>query len=161
MYSQLLAGPVTETQTTQSYKPGELVVTNDKTYGTRVWRYIKNTEAATAFAVGTVVQRAATTLDNMGGIVCVTAKVSRYMLLGVAQNAIAAGSFGFILKEGIGYVLGGGSVTAASTVCSSATSGRAVNATLTNADEVAAAFGVALEDDGAAGTTFRGHVNIP
>jgi hypothetical protein len=161
MYSQLLSGPVTETQTTQSYKPGELVVTNDKTYGTRVWRYIKNTEASTAFAVGTIVQRAASTIDDMSGIVCVTAKKSRFSLLGVAQNAIAAGSFGFILKEGIGYVVADGSVTAGSTVCSTATSGRATNATLTNADEVAAAFGVALEDDGVAGTTFRGHVSFP
>jgi hypothetical protein len=156
----MLSGPVTETQTSQSYKPGELVVTNDKTFGTRVWRYIKNADV-TAFALGTIVQRAATTVDNMGGIVCVTAKKSRYSLLGVAQNAVAVGSFGFILKEGIGYVLADGNVTAGSTVCSTATSGRATNATLTNADEVAAAFGIALEDDGIAGSTFRGHVHIP
>ena len=146
MYSQMFAGPVTETQATQSYKPGELVVTNDKTYGTRTWRYIKNTDTI-AISAGTIVQRKAATSDNMSGIVCVTAKKQRGMLLGVAQNSIAAGYFGFILKDGQGTVLApaAATITAGSAVISNGEAdGGGKNGTLTNADEVAAYIGDCL-----------------
>jgi hypothetical protein len=162
MISQFFSGPVgAESSATRDYQPGEVVVTNDSTYGTRVWRYIKNTEAATALAVGTIVERKASTVDNMQGIVCVTNKKVKEMLLGVAQVAVAAGRFAFVLKEGIGYVLGDGSVTAGSNIRSNGTSGRAMIATMTNLDEVISQFGVALEDDAAAGSTFRANICIP
>jgi len=161
MIRQFLSGPVTEVQTTKSYDPGQLVTTEDATYGTRTWRYIKNAEASTALAVGTIVQRKAATADDMSGIVCVTANKGRFALLGVSQSVIAAGSFGFILKEGIGSILADGSIGAGDTIMSEGTTGRAKTATLTTAAHVAAAIGFACADDGAADTTVLAHVNFP
>lgn len=103
MRAQFFAGQVTEVQTAQSYAPGELVYTKDKTYGTRTWRYIKNGDII-SIGIGTIVQRKAATNDNMTGIVCVTIAKRRGMLLGASQSVIPAGSFGFILKEGLGLI---------------------------------------------------------
>lgn len=161
MLPEFTADAVTSTSTTALYKLGYKVVTKDATYGTRFWRYVFNSEAATAFATGTVVQRKATTVSAGTGIVCVTAKAPRYKILGVSQNAIAAQSYGFILAEGVGTVLCDGSVTADSTLITDATSGRTKNATLTNADEVAGAIAIALADDGAAGSTTTAYISVP
>ena len=161
MMPEFTSDAVTATSTTALYKLGYKVVTKDNTYGTRFWRYVLNSEAATAFAGGTVVQRKATTVSSGTGIVCVTAKAPRYKILGVAQNAIAALSYGFILVEGVGTVLCDGSVTADSTLITDATSGRTKNATLTNADEVAGAIAIALADDVAAGSTTTAYISVP
>jgi hypothetical protein len=161
MLPEFTADAVTATSTTALYKLGYKVVTKDAVYGTKFWRYVLNGEASTAFAAGTVVQRKATTVSSGTGIVCVTAKTPRYKVLGVSQNAIAAGSYGFILCEGVGTVLCDGSVTADSTLITDATSGRTKNATLTNADEVAGAIAIALADDGAAGSTTTAYVSVP
>lgn len=161
MLPEFTADAVTATSTTALYKLGYKVVTKDATYGTRFWRYVQNVEAATAFALGTVVERKDTTVSAGAGIVCVTAKTPRMKVLGVAQNAIAAQSYGFILCEGVGSVLCDGSVTANSSVESNGTAGRVKNATLTNADEVAAVIGIALADDGAAGSTTTAYLNVP
>ena len=81
--------------------------------GEKVWVYVFNDEASTAFAEGHVI-----TMD----VSETTGAHSRYhgvlapaceegtpaiLVLGVAQHAIAAQSYGFILKEGIGEVLAG------------------------------------------------------
>ena len=161
MYNQFFSGPVSETQTTQSYKPGEIVTTTDTTYGTRVWRYIKNTEAATAYAVGNLVRRKAATVDNMSSVGAATNKLARFLALGVAQNVIAFGSYGFVLKEGIGYGLGDGSVAAGDSVMGDGTFGRMATATLTDAASVAAVVGVALEDDSGSPVLFRAHFALP
>lgn len=152
MYSQMLAGPVTETQTTQSYKPGELVITNDKTYGTRVWRYIKNTDSI-SMPIGTLVERKAATSDNMSGIVCVTAAKRRGFLLGVTQSVIAAASFGFVLKEGQGTVLApaAGTITAGDIVCSQGTAGTARTAVAATLGDVIGVFADCLVTTAPAG----------
>jgi hypothetical protein len=161
MLPEFTADSVTATSTTALYKLGYKVVTKDPTYGTRFWRYVFNSEAATAFAAGTVVQRKATTVSSGTGIVCVTAKSPRYKILGVAQNAVAAQSYGFVLCEGVGSILCDGSVTADSSLITDATSGRAKNATLTNADEVAGVIAIAFADDGVAGTTTTAYIAVP
>lgn len=143
MYSQMFSGPVTETQTTQSYKPGELVVTNDKTYGTRIWRYIKNTDTV-ATVVGSLIQRKALGTDNMSGILCVTAKANRFVLLGVAQSAIPASSFGFILKSGIGSVFAKGTLTAADYVMATTTAGQGATANVTVIADTLGVYATAL-----------------
>lgn len=160
MFGQILSDEVTAPNTAQMYKPGELVVTNDRIYGTRIWRYAKNASGA-AWALGTIVERSAATVDDMSGTVCVTAKRQLRQLLGVAQGAVAAGSFCFILKSGIGYVLGDGSVTADKPIMSEGTTGRGKIATVTNLDEAIAVFAWSQEADGAADTTFRAHIDIP
>lgn len=95
---------VTTVDTSAAYKLGELRQEYDATYGWRTWRYVFNDEAATAFAAGNLIARDTTTVAVGDGIVApVSTAVAR--LLGVAQHAIAAGSYGWILKTGIGEVL--------------------------------------------------------
>ena len=169
MLPEFTADAVTAISPTALYKLGYKVVTKDATYGTRFWRYVLNSEASLSFPLGTVVQRKATTVSAGTGIVCVTAKVPRYKVLGVAQSytlngtasAFLASHYGFILAEGVGTVLCDGSVTADSTLITDATSGRTKNATLTNADEVAGAIAIALADDGAAGSTTTAYISVP
>lgn len=146
MYQQFLAGPVSERQTSKSYKTGEIVSTNDDTYGTRLWRYVLNGDVI-AIPAGCIVQRKAATDDNMTGIVCVTAKKQRGFLLGVAQTAIPVGSYGFILKEGRGTVLAAAAATMTAgngVISNGEADGGGKTATLTNADEVAATIGDCL-----------------
>lgn len=152
MYSQMFSGPVTETQATQSYKPGELVVTNDKTYGTRTWRYIKNTDTI-SMPVGTLVQRRAATSDNMSGIVCATPAKRRGFLLGVTQSVVAVGYFGFVLKDGQGTVLApaAGTITAGDIVCSEGTLGTARTAAAATLGDVIGVFADCLVTSSANG----------
>ena len=169
MMPEFQADSVTAISPTALYKLGYKVVTKDATYGTRFWRYVLNSEAATTFPLGTVVQRKAATVSSGTGIVCVTAKAPRYKILGVAQSytlngtasAFLAAHYGFILCEGVGTILCDGSVTADSTLMAEGTTGRTKNATLTNADEVAASIAIALADDGAANSTTTAYIAVP
>jgi len=165
MYSQLLGDDVFAVSTDRRAKPGELVITNDRTYGTRVWRFVKNDDPAAAFPMGTIIQRKAATVDDMTGIVCVTDAVSRFRVLGVSQcpttSAWPKGSFAYALKEGIGFILGDGAVSAGDAVCSSNTAGRGRTAVAATLVDQSGVFAFALEADGAAGTTFRGHICCP
>ena len=70
--------------------------------GPRVWVYVFNDETSNAFAQGHIIMRDAsiTTYDG----VLATANAPVHRLLGVAQHAIAAGSYGWVLKRGIGEV---------------------------------------------------------
>ena len=83
-------------EVTQEYGP-------DK--GLRTWVYVFNDESSLPFAQGTVVMRDAATETSDGLIAAVSTPANR--LLGVAQHAIAAGSYGFILRRGVGEVLAG------------------------------------------------------
>ena len=84
--------------------------------GLQTWVYVFNDEASSAFAVGNIIYRdpSATTYDFFGGLIApATNHQAKVMCLGVAQHAIAAGSFGFILKRGVGTILAGsGGLTA-------------------------------------------------
>jgi|GEM_PF-4976292 len=109
--------------------------------GPRVWVYVLNAEAATAFAQGSIVSRdlgVATYAGNLAPTGTATAGV-----MGVAQHTIAFGSYGFIQKLGIGEVLAdtGGITADTALVVGNAVAGRA--------DDVAAvtdhAFGMATE----------------
>jgi len=72
--------------------------TND--YGERTWIYI---EAAGALAAGEIVMRSDGT-TTAKGVVTTGATIPAIRCLGVAQHTIASGSFGFILKRGIGEI---------------------------------------------------------
>ena len=159
LVSAFAAGAITDTSTTALYKLGEVTVTNDSTYGTRFWRYILNGDVA-SLTVGMTVEKKATTVSPGTGIICVTAKKARTALLGVAAHTIAAASYGWIVCSGEGYIAGGGSVTDGSPVTTNGTAGQVANATLTNADEAASFFATALEDDGAAASTFRALIHL-
>mgnify|MGYP004452866941 CR=1 FL=1 len=97
-------------------------------YGERVWVYVFNDEASSAYAVGNIIYRdpSATTEDFWGGLITpVTVHQPKLMVLGVAQHAIAAGSYGFVLKRGVGTILAG---AAALTLDTPFTSGGATTA---------------------------------
>lgn len=78
--------------------------------GERKWVYVFNDEASTAFAQGEVVIRdpSAATHDAYGAIQAASGTVySRLQTIGVAQFAIAAGSYGFVLADGVGEIAHG------------------------------------------------------
>jgi hypothetical protein len=87
-----------------AYPRGSKTWVPDATYGSRCWRYVKNAEAATAFAVGTVVMNRTTTAATGEGLVAATS-VAAHRVIGVAQHAIPAVSWGWVLCEGDGLVI--------------------------------------------------------
>ena len=94
-----------ETGTTQTHRLGTLAIRENLTddRGEELWIYVFNDEAATAFAAGNVIARDAATATADGILAAVDTPANR--LLGVAQHAIAAGSYGWIIRHGIGLVL--------------------------------------------------------
>jgi len=75
--------------------------------GPRIWVYVQNNvTAATAWLEGTVVTRLGGATTHLG-IISAAAATPNSRVMGVAQHAIPAGSFGFVLKRGIGEVLAG------------------------------------------------------
>lgn len=138
----VIDGPVTQVDSTPDTKKYGLVRWEyDATYGWRQWLYVKNAEASTAFAAGTVVMNKTTTATPGQALVCATS-TSVHRVLGVAQHAIAAGSAGWILKTGLGLVIAdtGGFTTDTGLIPGNAVAG--------TADDVggatAAAFATAL-----------------
>ena len=110
---------------------------SDGTYpnGMQVWVYVFNDEAATAFSAGEVIYRdpSAATFDFYGGLITPhTVHQPKVLCLGVAQHAIAAGSYGFILKKGVGTVLTGSGGCAADSAFT--TGGSAVGTILVYGD---------------------------
>ncbi|QDP58804.1 MAG: hypothetical protein Unbinned80contig1000_13 [Prokaryotic dsDNA virus sp.] len=69
-------------------------------YQERIWIYI---EAGGALAKGEIVMRADGAVTAKG-VVTTGASIPAIRCLGVAQHTIASGSFGFILKKGLGEV---------------------------------------------------------
>ena len=86
------------------YPRGSVTWTYDSTYGMRKWRYVLNDEASTAWAAGTVVMNNTTTSAAGEGLVC-AAGAAAHRVIGVAQHAVTAQYWGWILAEGDGLVL--------------------------------------------------------
>ena len=87
----------------------------------RVWVYVFNDNGVTAFAAGHIIRRDLGTATYDGVPTAAAALVANIALLGVAQHAIAGGSYGFILKKGIGEVMAGnGAVIGINTALTSA-----------------------------------------
>lgn len=72
--------------------------------GEKHWIYVFNDEGSTAFAEGHIIMRDAGTTTYDGILTPGDADVPALRIIGVAQHAIAAGSYGFILRKGIGEV---------------------------------------------------------
>ncbi len=95
------AGISTSTVTTDAQAPlGFELTVPDGDKGAQVWVYVFNDEASTAFAAGDVIVRDASTQTYDG--ILNTDVTAAVRVLGIAQHAIAAGSYGFILRKGIG-----------------------------------------------------------
>ena len=84
---------------------GEAEALDSTVQGPQVWVYVFNDETSTAFAEGNVIALDASTANYDGVLAPTNAPKAR--LLGVAQHAIAAGSYGWILRKGFGEVLAG------------------------------------------------------
>tara|TARA_R110002020_G_scaffold148705_4_gene324713 strand:+ start:2012 stop:2509 length:498 start_codon:yes stop_codon:yes gene_type:complete len=131
--------PTTVTTTQQAPLGFELTVP-DGDNGLQEWVYVFNDEASTAFAIGNVIIKdpSATTFDFYGGIQAPdTAHTPAVMVLGVAQHPIAAGSYGFILRKGVGLVLAGSAGVAVDSAFT--TGGSAAGTVLVYADDTAGA----------------------
>jgi len=145
------AGPVTQVDTEALYSLGEIRDELSDSYGWQTWVYVFNDEAASAFAVGTIVAHDTATIGKGDGIIApVDSPAVR--VIGVAQHAIAAGSYGWILKEGLGSVLAdtGGFTADNGLIVGDTVAGRAdnvasaVNATFAYAHESALATATGL-----------------
>lgn len=127
------SSPITQVDTTRVYPLGDVREEYNSTYNQwQLWTYVFNDEAATAFAQGDIVAHDTTTATPGDAILaplsCPTTRV-----IGVAQHAIAAGSYGWVLSRGIGEVLAdtGGITADTNLVVGNAVAGRADDAAAT------------------------------
>lgn len=119
--------------------------------GPGVARFVYNDAvAAAAWAIGDIIGRLARTTEPAAGPepsfsgILAPLSAPRMRLLGVAQHAIPSGSYGWVLKQGIGEVLADtGGVTAANAlIVGNAVTGRADNLAAAIDGQ---AFGYAIE----------------
>ena len=107
------AGISTTTVSTDQLAPLGFVLTvpdYSSDYGQQEWVYVKTSAELTK---GLAAERANTTPFVVGVGAAATTRAS---CVGVAQHTIASGSYGFILRKGVGTVLADGSVTAGSDI---------------------------------------------
>jgi hypothetical protein len=115
--NQVFGNDVTVVDSTQVYPLGtERLVLGSQTgssIGDQLWRYVKNDEAASAFAIGNPVIQKTVTASAGTAVISTGASIPRLRVLGVAQHAIAAQSYGWVLARGRGTVLATGAGVAA------------------------------------------------
>ena len=108
--------------------------------GEKVWVYVFNDDT-NPLAAGLICYRdpSAATKNFYGALITpVTAHQAKVMVIGVAQHTIAAGSYGFILKEGVGTIkCGGGAALTADTPFT--TGGNAAGTAIDYADDTSSA----------------------
>lgn len=134
------------------------------TYGIVKCAYILNSSSG-AYAQGDVLRIKASQSSAATTDVQATALLNKQILVGVCDHAIAQNYYGWCITNGVCKVKGDGSVTGGSALVTDATSGRAKNLpNPANAqaaqDGACAVFGLALEDDGSAGSVFTAKVQI-
>jgi len=148
------AGISTTTVTTDQQAPlGFELVVPAANQGEQVWIYIFNDEAALQLTQGMLIMRdlATATYDGIRS----TGAISPQRIIGVAQHNIAAGSYGFILRKGVGQVLCDGNVTQDLALTPDANAGQCTNvAVVTNA-----AIGTALATDAGAASLVAACLN--
>lgn len=122
----------------------------------QTWVYVFNDEAATAFAQGTVVAHDAATAQ-LGNAIVAPANAPTIRVIGVAQHAIAAGSYGWVLARGVGEVLADGSAGVDTALDVSGTAGQATS--VSTATDTS--FAWCTEDDAGAGTLVTCLISCP
>lgn len=141
---------LTDVSTTKLYPLGYEITepAGSDDAGPRTWVYVYNDEASTAFAQGDVIGRDAGTTTFDGVLIPTSSSPAR--ALGVAQHAIAAGSYGWILKRGLGEVKADDSTAisanTALTVGTGSTAGRAQDVAAVTGDSFAFATEAAAVD---------------
>ena len=130
--------------------------------GDSEWIYVYNDDAAVEWAAGDVIQRDTSDYAVYDGIRSTSAAVIRSMVLGIANHAIAAGEYGWIVRNGIVNIQGDGSVSQGDAVVShsggaGATDGHAQTMA---AGEEHMVIATALAADGIAGTVFLADLRL-
>ena len=162
---QAFADAISDTFTDERYALGTLrfqtaeenKAANASHIGPKVWVFVYNDEASTAFAEGDLISIDTGDYAPYHGILSAAAATPAGAILGVAGHAIAAGSYGWIVKEGICECKGDGSVAQGEAIVSHTSNQVDTMAS----DEEEAVIGVALENDGSAGDLFTCKVFIP
>jgi hypothetical protein len=129
---------------------GTMRVEYNATYGRRVWIWVKNGEASSAWAEGNSVKRKDSTTSYTG--VLSTTAAPRTSVLGFAQWAVAAGSYSWILTHGFGSVKDSGSGLTANTGFTSAASGTVADGVIGTNDMIG--YSAAAVSASAVGTAF-------
>lgn len=148
----------TRTSATAEVLAGTTEVFKHPSYGLVTAAYIKNSSSGD-LAQGDLCRIKASQSDPTVVDVSATALLSAQIVLGVADHAIPQNYYGWIITRGVCQIKGDGSVTGGSTLVSDATAGRVKNIPApANAqaaqDGAIASIGVALADDGSAGSLF-------
>lgn len=155
----------TRTSTTPEVPLGTQQTFIHPTYGIVKCAYILNGSAG-AYAQGDLLRVKASQSSAATTDVQATAVINRQLLVGVCDHAIPQNSYGWCITNGVCKIKGDGSVTGGSPLVTDATAGRskALPSGPANAqaaqDNACAVFGLALEDDGAAGSVFTARVSI-
>ena len=103
MSGTAFGGEITRVTTTQELPLGFEVTVPDGDKGMQTWIYVFNDSGS--WVVGSVIARDDSTVTYDGKLA--TASTPSPRVIGVAQHVIADGSYGFILRRGIGEVLAG------------------------------------------------------
>ena len=118
------AGISTSTVTTTQQAPLGFVLTvpnqttaGDSGYGMQEWVYVKT---SAAMVKGNVCGRAVGAITQPFIVGLSVAADTRAGVVGVAQHVIASGSYGFVLRSGVGSVLCDNSITAGCTFTTAA-----------------------------------------
>lgn len=133
------------------------------TEGLQEWVYVFNDETSSAFAVGDIIVRDPSVNDEVvhGGLIAASGTVFAHTaVIGVAQHAIAAGSYGYVLKRGQGLVKNGTGDIAADTAITPG-GDRAGAAISMAAGNEHGQIGLALEAEATDNVTFDAFINVP
>tara|TARA_R100000234_G_scaffold70592_1_gene43337 strand:+ start:1557 stop:2057 length:501 start_codon:yes stop_codon:yes gene_type:complete len=162
MSGTAFGGSVTRVTTTQELPLGFQVTVPDGDNGVQLWTYVNN-DSSTAFAAGDICQRDPSehTDRPMFGVEQVPSGTAVFAMsiVGVAQHAIAAGSYGFILTKGKGLARTGTEDMTADTLFSSG--GSTDGSCLIYADGTIGAIEVGMSLEAKAGdpATFAAYIN--
>lgn len=145
---------ITVVQTTPDVEIGSRRMYLHPTYGWQEWIYIKNGRGSSLTA-GLGVMHKASATDCTGDVSGAATPSCR--MLGVAQHTIADGSYGWILRNGLGLIQSNGTQTV-NTAQKTAASGQFTDGTIGTDEMCVFAIG---DDGGVASTNVLGRVSIP
>jgi len=146
------AGISSTTVTTSAQAPlGFELVVPDGDNGLKTYVYIK---AGAPISAGQLITRNAVGGLPFEGAGSAAALTNPMSVLGVAEVAIAANSYGFVCKSGVVAVVGDGTVNAGEPIVVSNTIGGMVKGLTGAGADTTAAIGVALSSDGGGPATI-------
>jgi hypothetical protein len=160
MSGTAFGGEITRVTTTQELPLGFQVTVPDGDFGMQKWTYVKAVGAA--LAIGDICNR---DLLNITLLYAVEptgsgAVLGNMAVVGVAQHAIASGSFGFVLSKGKGLVKNGSANITTDNLITSG--GDRVGAAIVFAGGVEeCVIGIAMETENTNDTTFDAYLNCP